>query len=466
MQLVAAHVADRQAIATMRLRRVQIAIRLRRAQCCHLIAVVVAVALLAVSCGRSESEGATNDVAAESSAITGVPTTSSEAALTPAPTTPAEPETTTPAEPESTALAEPEPSVGAAPELAAIDPIGTGPYGVGVQTITIVDESRNRPLTVDVWFPLIDATRADPARYTFITGDYFESPRALDASVDSASTDGPFPLVLYSHGSGGSRYIHSDYTETIASHGYVVAAPDHTGNTSVEQVLGISDRPAVVAFNRPLDMAAVLDALVAGTGEAADYTALIDPDRVAATGHSFGGFTTYAMASGYENDLGSVPPDPRIDALIPLAPAVGDGGAQSLLTTERLGSIELPTMIIVGTDDKTTPVDPNVETAWQASNATPHYRVELVAAEHQTFTDLCDYLLVVPQRPGANPQVVETITTMGAEGCSPGDMPIERAKELTNTFAVTFLDSIFRDAEMFAADTHQIPDDVLFDVER
>ncbi|MEM8708539.1 MAG: hypothetical protein AAGE98_18890, partial [Actinomycetota bacterium] len=95
--------------------------------------------------------------------------------------------------------------------------------------------------------------------------------------------------------------------------------------------------------------------------------------------------------------------------------------------------------------------------------ASPHYRVELVAGEHQSFTDLCDYLEVVPDREDANPLVVGVITEMSVEGCSADDMPIERVKELTNTFAVTFLDSVFRGGEMITDETNTIPDDVIYD---
>jgi predicted dienelactone hydrolase len=314
-------------------------------------------------------------------------------------------------------------------------------------------------LTVDVWFPLADGATADPARYAFVTGDYYDSRRALAAGFDQASDDGPFPMVVYSHGSGGLRFIHSDYTETLASHGYVVVAPDHAGNTAVERVLGNADPSDVIAYNRPLDVIAVID------GALADRSVgpLVDAESIAVTGHSFGGFTTYAVAAGTDNPNGVTPVDPRVDALIPLAPAVGDGGDDGLLSDADLASIELPTLIIVGTDDSTTPVDPNVETAWSSSSASPHYRVELVAAEHQSFTDLCDYLDVLVDREDATPLVVDVITEMSAEGCSPDDMPIERVKALTNTFAVSFFESVFRGGVMITDETNVIPDDVIFD---
>jgi predicted dienelactone hydrolase len=391
---------------------------------------ILAISLLAAACGDDSSNG---DASPDTTTTASVSSTSS--------TTPA-----TTAAPE------------ARPEITLL---GRGEYNVGVATITVTDESRERPLTVDVWFPLADGVTGEPHRYSFITGDYYESPLAVSADAAGLATDGPFPLVVYSHGSGGIRYIHSDYTETIASHGYVVVAPDHTGNTAVERIADTADDSALIALNRPLDIRAVIDAFLDPTNaETAPFQPAIDADHIALTGHSFGGFTTYATSAGYENDLGVVEADDRIDALIPLAPAVGAGDADSLLSDDDLARVTVPALVIVGTDDKTTPLDPNVTRAWELTNSEPQYRLELIAGEHQSFTDLCAYLDFFDQLEAPTPIVLETIETMAVEGCSPEDMASERVQDLTNTFAVTFLDSVFGDAEMFTPEAFMLPDDV------
>jgi len=337
--------------------------------------------------------------------------------------------------------------------------IGEGPYQVGVTTITVNDAARNRPLTVDVWFPLAEGTSGNPHQYTLLPGVYYESPFAISADATALATDGPFPLVVYSHGSGGLRYIHSSYTEAIASYGYIVVAPDHTGNTAVDRLAGAEADFEVTALNRPNDVKAVIDAMLdPARPETAGFVPSVDPERIAVTGHSFGGFTTYAMASGYSNSLGTFDADPRVDAIIPLAPATGDG--TRLLTDADLAKVTVPALVMVGTNDQTTPVDPNVTRAWELTASSPHIRVEFVDGQHQTFTDLCEYQEFLPTLSDVPQVVIDTITAYGEEGCSPGDMPTDRAAELTNTFAVQFLESVFRGGPAIDPVT-EFPDDVV-----
>ncbi len=290
---------------------------------------------------------------------------------------------------------------------------------------------------------------------------YYESPAAV-AGAELVVADGSFPLVVYSHGSGGLRYIASYYTEAIASYGYVVAAPDHTGNTAVDRLLGAEAEFDVTALARPNDVEAVINAMLDPTSaETAGFVASVDPESIAVTGHSFGGFTALAVAGGYENPLGSFVADDRVDAIIPLAPATGDG--TRLMSDAGLESIQIPMLVMVGTNDQTTPVDPNVTRIWDLAKSEPLVRVELVDAQHQSFTDVCDYQEFLPTLGDVVPQpVIDTIDGQGAEGCSPGDMPIDRAKELTNTFAINFLESVFRDAELISDANTTMPDDIIF----
>lgn len=339
--------------------------------------------------------------------------------------------------------------------------IGLGEFAVGVMTVTI-DEASDRPLTVDVWFPIDDETDRTEAEYTFLPGIFYRSPNAVDATFDEISADGPFPLILYSHGSGGQRFIHSNYTETLASHGHIVVAADHTGNTLVESLVGTGGDLVSSASARPGDIDSLLDAAL-GTEQDTTLSQALAPslsdDSVVITGHSLGGFTSYASIAGLETDNITVPADDRLGAVIALAPAA----AEELLPDDVLARVDVPQLIIVGSDDKTTPVDPNVERLWALTGGSPTYRVELEAGEHLTFTDMCDYVTFLPEL-GTVPDFITTeLDNRTVDGCSAEDMPIARAQELTNTFAIRFLDEFYNGEPFIDPDIEILPDDIVFD---
>lgn len=433
------------------------------------LATLFAGSLLIAACGGSDDAQPLADPVETSATPATEPAPTDPPATDPPSTDPpaTDPPATDPpvTDPPSTEPAATDPPVTDPPagEGAPFTPVGDGPYAVGVQTITVTDTERDRPLTVDVTFPLADGVTGEAQRYTFVTGDYYESPRAIAATADQISPDGPFPLVVYTHGSGGLRYIHSDYTETLASHGYLVVAADHAGNTSVDQFVGTEDDRATIAYNRPRDVQVLVDEMLNPESvETAGFVASANPEQIAVTGHSLGGYATYAVVSGMSNEAGTLDGDDRIDALIPLAPALGDGDpANSLLVAEQLARVDLPTLVMVGADDKTTPPSPNVDRAVAETSSEVVYRVDLVAAEHQSFTDVCDYQDFFPQLENPTQAVLDVIDDFAVAGCSEGDMPVERVKEITNTFAVSFLESIFRGGEMITPDNTEIPDDIV-----
>jgi predicted dienelactone hydrolase len=415
--------------------------------------------LLVAACGSGSDSAEPEPESTETAAPTSAEVPSTEAPVDSAADEP-EPVVTEPIEEAPVETEAP------APELAEFPNIGVGEYDVGVQTIQVTDEERGRTLEVDVWFPLADDTAGEPHRYSFITGDYYESPRAISADAAAIASDGPFPLVVYTHGSGGLRYIHSDYTETIASHGYLVVAADHAGNTAIDQFLQTEDDRATIAYNRPRDVQVLIDQMTNPENTAtAGFVGSVDPERVAVTGHSLGGYGTLAVGGGMSNEVGTIEPDPRVDALIPLAPAVGDGDpATSLLTADFLINVTAPVLVMVGTGDITTPPSPNVDRTFAEVSSEVVYRVDLVDAAHQSFTDVCDYLDFFPTLDNPTPEVVGIIEAFAVEGCSDGDMPIERVKLITNTFAISFLDSIFEGTEMITPEAFEIPDDVIYQV--
>ena len=366
------------------------------------LTLLIALTLVVVGCSDSdESE----------SAVSGTTPNSAAPATTAAPTTTVAPTTTTLAD---------DPS-----------PAELGDHAVGRRTITLVDEDRDgRALAVDLWYPADAeaAAEAPAAVYSFIPGAEFTSEvAAADVPVEDG---GPYPLVIYSHGSSGQRFVASDNAELLASHGFVVAAPDHVGNTAFDAFLNSAVPQAQNAANRPADTAFVITELLAES--ATDGTPLagaIDPERIGLYGHSFGGYTALAAVSG----RAEIPPDDRIVAVIAQAPVTG------LITDAELESVDVPTMLQSGTRDRTVPVAQNTERPWELVSGRPLYRVDIIDGGHQSFTDVCDYQALAPELPNAPALLVAFIDGFAVEGCAPELIDIDTAHEIIDTYTLAFL---------------------------
>ena len=120
----------------------------------------------------------------------------------------------------------------------AYDPFARGPYPAGVRTMALSDFARGgRLLPAEVWYPATDADAGrdvDPASrdtYDLVPGF---PPFSQDAVRAAAPRAGRHPVVLFSHGYGGHRRQSTFLCTHLASHGYVVAAVDHTGNTMLD----------------------------------------------------------------------------------------------------------------------------------------------------------------------------------------------------------------------------------------
>lgn len=148
-----------------------------------------------------------------------------------------------------------------------------------------------KPLEIGIWYPSSAAVL----------------PVAMGPTTMSVAVKGPvqgkaLPLVLISHGTGGSFLGHFDTAMALADAGFVVAAVTHTGDNYADQ------SRAVDIMDRPRQISRVIDHMLASW----DGRAAIDPARVGMFGFSAGGFTTLANIGGVPDfkDRTGVPPIP------------------------------------------------------------------------------------------------------------------------------------------------------------
>lgn len=292
---------------------------------------------------------------------------------------------------------------------------GPAVYPIGVTTIEIVGAS-GRKLPVEIWYPAKPAPGSQAAKYA---GGLASSPfgAVRDTAPESPPSAKGWPLVVFSHGNGGIREQSVFLTEWLARNGFVVASPEHVGNSIFTMDESLT---AVMPLWRPLDVRATVDHLAAGPSgkDPAFLKDLADTDAYAMMGHSFGGFTTLAI-SGFKvrvppqfkldcssveapkalcdeiADMGPQPwdlHDPRCKVGVPLAPA---GYGWQML--EKLkGDEKLPPLFIMGaTGDKLTP---------SATEQTPVFEdlpgvgalLLITGSNHYVFSDICALEKVLP----------------------------------------------------------------------
>lgn len=314
-----------------------------------------------------------------------------------------------------------------------------GPYNVGYQTTKIIYKAKpelaDRELEVVVWYPtLVKGGRL--ARYLRLLtrqGIYLDAPIA---------PEGQFPVLVFSHGNSSLAEQSYFMTEYFASHGWVVVAPYHTGNSVRDNEGSINYRSALY---RPQDISAILDWLEALP------EGFVIKDRitkqVALSGHSFGGYTTLASAgSAFRIDeikdvCTNNPPnqklcdafsqeadlqvfrdafvDTRIKVAIPQTPAgaffFGDG----------LKDIKIPTMLMTGARDRSLPNEEEGDPIWQNLPADGHHiRLDFPQGGHFTFSNMCE--------------LFPTLDQVANDGCNETFIPADRALPIIRQYALAF----------------------------
>lgn len=171
-----------------------------------------------------------------------------------------------------------------------------GPWPVGARTVNFSG------LTIEVWYPATLGSEAGipPIEYDIRTS----LPDSEQAKVpDEANpwqpcdcyrdlpldaTHGPYPPVIFIHGTAGFRSQSLEQVTHWASRGFVVLAADHPGlwlHDLLGQICGVTAPPQ----NLAADISTMVGGIKAPVGELAFLAERIDPERIAMAGHSAGG---------------------------------------------------------------------------------------------------------------------------------------------------------------------------------
>ena len=144
-----------------------------------------------------------------------------------------------------------------------------------------------RPINWSAWYPAADeaveATMLVPAATPmFIMGAVAQEATTNDSRAE-------YPVVLLSHGTGGSASSLGWLARRMAAEGFIVVGVDHHGNTASEPYRA---EGFLCWWERPRDLAQALNALA----ETGPFAGRLDLDRVSAAGFSLGGYAVLSLA--------------------------------------------------------------------------------------------------------------------------------------------------------------------------
>ncbi|GGA85629.1 dienelactone hydrolase [Brucella endophytica] len=279
-----------------------------------------------------------------------------------------------------------------APQSASAE---TAPYHAGVVRLTIPDA--DGAFNAIVWYPT--STPEKP---------WQAGPFTISASQNAPVATGQrFPVVLFSHGRGGSPLSHRDLEASLAREGFVVVAPAHLGDTVGQPR---AKNQAQILRARPRQALEALNAVLADSR----FAEHVDPQRIGMIGYSAGGYTALALAGARpdfaavaaycggegQGDIGSCGPandndpdavkqlgswqpqaEPRLKALVLMDPL------SFIFSKASLAAIKIPVLLLRPEDDAYMSAVPNA-LALAKDLPTPPEQI-VVPGRHFVFIDPC-----------------------------------------------------------------------------
>ncbi|AZE95608.1 putative lipoprotein signal peptide [Pseudomonas orientalis] len=287
--------------------------------------------------------------------------------------------------------------------IGLITPAFANDNPIGFKTTNLPDARNQRALEMVVWYPT--ATRVAPQ---LIRDDavFFG---AL-AVPDAPPAGGEHPLVVLSHGYGGNWGNQLWLASALAQRGYIVAAVNHPGTTSKDR----STNAAAQLWQRPKDLSRAIDAVLARPKQ----FGAVAQNRIAAVGHSLGGWTVLEIAGGrFDADLfardclvhpklggcigyAQMNPTGAVDGKAQLAADLSDKrvaavvsldlGLSRGMTDASLAALPVPALVIAGgvpSEDMAVGLE-SADLASRLPKASTQY-VEISDASHFSFMAQC-----------------------------------------------------------------------------
>jgi predicted dienelactone hydrolase len=278
--------------------------------------------------------------------------------------------------------------------LAPFAAVGADNYPAGFMDLALTDPVEGGPMRGFVVYPA--ATQGPPSQLDLFT---------IEATAGAPPSSGSFPLIVVSHGTGGSLLTHHDSMSALARAGFVIASVEHPRDNFRDDSGFGTDLQLI---GRAHHIVALIDGVLAH----AKIGGMVDRSRIGMSGHSAGGYTALLVAGAVPNfalmeeyrkavpfdfyraraDKVSnfrrkpgldVVADPRVRAIFVMAPALG-----YVFDRNGLSKVEIPVRLYRPSADELLPHPWDAERIATMLPRQPEYQV-LQGAGHFVFLAPC-----------------------------------------------------------------------------
>lgn len=275
---------------------------------------------------------------------------------------------------------------------------------VGIRTLVLFDQSRERPVITEIMYPLNYQMKGKALPDVWLQPPTLRDAALLQPNQNSPKGERKAPLIVFSHDDAGSRLETSWLMYALAQRGYIVASVDHYGNTSYLN----HPKEALKRWERPKDISFLITQLA----KHPFFRGKIDAREVGFVGFSLGGLTgvwlagakanLYRKPSQQSSQAVELTPgsdqetidsinfstvkqsfqDPNIKAVFLMAPTYGFAFDQN-----SLQDVRIPFLIVAGESDT---VAPSKDNAAYLSQWIPKSSLEILPGKvgHYVFLNL------------------------------------------------------------------------------
>ena len=211
---------------------------------------------------------------------------------------------------------------------------------------------------------------ADAGPYAVVLSDVVELParddaRAIPLRIAYPDADGPWPMIVFSHGMFSSNEKYMPIVEHWVSHGFVVLLPNHVDANRGVKVRGTADVEGIIR-SRAADMSVLLDQLTSIIESVPAIKGQIAPAPYVAAGHSVGTYVAMlanglAVRNPQSGEITKLE-ERRYGAVV----MSSDPGKMALMPADLWLGVTVPTFLATGTEDYGVMGDGNAPTTYES----------------------------------------------------------------------------------------------------